>query len=187
MEKVDQVKTYSLCNADIYIYECEWFLLLYNAQLQTFWRLWHFQCMLGYFSSSIIQRILMWTSGPLMIIDIYTHGGPWFIVLSKGLWWSLLKIWPQRNPGADIRSVACNSHPSMWWPRLIMLGFQVWVVLLCASHSLISVYIPCLQSLIWPSDNRCPSLLGGHCMYFGNWWSIVSLARADLFTELCGW
>lgn len=68
----------------------------------------------------------------------YTHslGGPWFIISTAGLLWSLPRIWLGRNP-RGVESLARNSRSPMWWlhPTVLNLGIQQRALLLCASYS----------------------------------------------------
>ena len=71
-------------------------------------------------------------------LHAYTHslGGPWFIISTAGLSWSLPRIWLGRNP-RGVESLARNSHSPMWWlhPTVLNLGVQQRALLLCASYS----------------------------------------------------
>ena len=58
----------------------------------------------------------------MIFLHAYTHGGPRFIILSKGLLWSLHRIWLEKFQGG-CKNLACNSHPSIQWPCLIMFNF----------------------------------------------------------------
>ena len=76
----------------------------YCVQFQKLWRLWHFQCMLGYFGVSTISQTLTWITGSLTCVcDLFAcmhTGGP---RVSEWLWKSLHEISHWRNPRPDRR------------------------------------------------------------------------------------
>ena len=91
-----------------------------------------------YFNVSVIHQTLTWTTVSLkcayviflllfslfFFVHGHTHGGPLSIVSSKGIFYSLHRIWLRRNLREQVRSPAHNLHPCKWWPQMITLNLE---------------------------------------------------------------